>query len=231
MKVALLGGSGYVGQLLAPHLTRCHHLTVLDRRPPPFESCDYQELDANDEKALRRALEGQEALIYLLMPRTPEGHYELEDLDACYDIHVKGLHRALRAAYQQGLRRALYASSLSVYSGLAPADEVTPDATELYGFCKGLGERVCEFFSRTAGWPVLALRVGNPVSLDEWQERYKTGRFWGHTAAPDLSRAFDLALSAPLQGFAAINLSGDWNRPSSRARELLGWEPLTRPLV
>jgi len=224
MRVALLGGSGYLGGLIMPYLKDSFELSVLDRAPPlgPYH---YQPADADE----RPDLAGFEALIYMGMSRHSSGEYDVSSMDGVYDIHVKNLHRWLDAACQQGVKRALYASSLSVFATARPGDETPCDATDLYGFCKHLGEQVCAHISRVQGLTTVALRLGNPLSDEAWQEHVRLGAFHGQTAALDVARAFSLALTRPLSGFQAINIAGDWRSPSSRAQQLLGWEPVTRP--
>jgi len=117
-------------------------------------------------------------------------------------------------------------------SGRFGGEDAPLDARSVYGFTKGLGERVCEHFARVHGLTVVALRLQMPVTREDWQRRCTPGRPNTDTAAPDLARAISLAATAPLGGFHPVFISGDYEGKvidCSRAKALLGWEPLERP--
>ncbi|MBM4042738.1 MAG: NAD-dependent epimerase/dehydratase family protein [Planctomycetes bacterium] len=236
MRILLAGGSGYVGTLVIPYLKAEHALRVLDLVPPKDPAIEYVQGSVGDIAAVRSALHGIEGVAYMTMPRNTEGNYDVRDLDANYDLHVKHLHRVLLAAAEAGIRRAVYASSMSVYAyrphGFAEGDDTPPDAADLYGFTKRLGEIVCDYFARAHKMAVVSLRLNNPVSLEDWQQAARAGRLVAQTAAPDVASAIALSLTAPVSGAHAMNIAGDYEGRRvrcARARDLLGWEPLARP--
>ena len=71
MKVLLLGGAGHVGTFITPYLRQRHQLRVLDLRPPRHD-VEYVEGSASDPDALRQALDGMDAFIWVVM-RKPQG--------------------------------------------------------------------------------------------------------------------------------------------------------------
>ena len=105
----------------------------------------------------------------------------------------------------------------------------------MYGFTKGLGECVCEFYCRTAGMSITALRITSPATREHFLERRRSefdGRRW--TDEEDLARAYRAALDADHTGFEAVFIAGDERREEvnlSKAKQLLGWEPLSYRLV
>jgi len=236
MRILLAGGAGYVGTMAIPYLKPDHALRVLDLVPPKDASVEYIEGSVADTAAIRRALDGMEGVAYMTMPRNTEGKYDVRDLDVNYDLHAKHLHRVLLAAAEAGIRRAVYASSMSVYlhrpPGFPDGEDTPADATDLYGFTKRLGEIVCDFFVRAHGMTVVSLRLNGPMPLEEWQAAARAGRILGQTAAPDVASSISLSLTAPLAGAHIFNITGDYLGRycrCTRAKELLGWEPLARP--
>ncbi len=236
MRVLLVGGSGYVGAMATPYLKQEHALRVFDLAPPRDSTLEYVAGSVADAAAVRRALEGMEGVVYMTMGRAADGKYECRDIDVNYDIHVKHLHRVLQAAAEAGLKRAVYTSSMSVYAhrphGFPEGDATPPDAPDVYGFTKRLGEIVCEHFARVHGMAIVSLRLNGPMPLEDWLAAARAGHVVTQTAAPDVARAISLALTAPVAGAHAVNIAGDFQGKRVRctlAKELLGWEPLARP--
>lgn len=236
MKVLLVGGSGYVGRIVTPYMTQEHEIRVLDLRPPQDSSVEYVSGSAHDLSVVRRALDGVEGVIYMAMGKKPDGSEAHDDIDLMYDLNVKEVHRVLRAATEASVARAVYVSTVSVHwprpNGAYETEAMPCDAPGMYGFTKWLGELVCDYFARVHGLPVVALRLYAPVTREEWHGSCQPGLPNLPTAAPDVARAFSLALSTPLTGFHVVFISGDYEGKHincSNARELLGWEPLERP--
>ncbi len=236
MKVLLAGGSGYVGTMVMPYLKGEHTLRVLDPAPPKDPEVEYVAGSVADPAAIRRALDGMEGVVYMAMPRTEGGHYNVHDIDANYDIHAKHLHRVLLAAAEAKIMRAVYTSSMSVYQhrppGFPDGEDTPADAPDLYGFTKRLGEIVCDYFGRVRKMAVVSLRLNGPMPLEEWKRAAQAGHVLGQTAAPDVASAIALSLTVPLNGAHILNITGDYVGRycrCTRAKELLGWEPLARP--
>lgn len=243
MRVLVIGGSGYVAGLIAPFLAQSHTLRIFDRMPPAEGGYDYVTGDVCDFEAVARAAEGMDALLYLARGRfIPIGTPYHENLDAVtgsLDVNVKGVFISLQAAHHAGISHAVYTSSMSVYSEdnlmnrYFPDEEMTPDARDLYGFTKWLGEEVCRNTARQRGMSVNALRLCFPVSAERWLAETKLGEPTLKTTAEDVARAI-LAALAYRGGFEAFTISGDYEQKimnMSKAKRLLGWEPLARPLA
>jgi nucleoside-diphosphate-sugar epimerase len=154
------------------------------------------------------------------------------------DVNVKGVYLALEAAQRAGIGHAVYTSSMSVYGSdllqrYFPDEELTPDASDLYGFSKRLGEEVCRNATRAYGMSANALRLCFPTADDEWLAQTRLGTPTIATAASDVARAL-LAALAYRGGFEAFMISGDYEQrimKMDKARRLLGWEPLARPVA
>ncbi len=237
MRVLVVGGSGYVAGLVMPLLSQRHAIRVLDRRPP---SADAEHVigDATDFADLRRAVEGMDAVIHCAMGSrewsTPQGAAD------AFDVNVKSVHLTLLAAREAGVPHAVHVSSMSVYRDLMRRrldETLPPDATDLYGLTKRLGEQVCLAAAVEWGLSVNVLRLVWPTPDELWPA-------WGPWGAPELmyaedgtlihpTRASDLARALLLaldhrDGGQIFTISGDesarlWS--TAKARRVLGWAP------
>jgi nucleoside-diphosphate-sugar epimerase len=236
MRVLVIGGSGHVGGLTLPHLAQRHTLRVFDVRPPANSDWEYIAGNINDLAGLCQAAEGMDALLYMAM-----GNKEFTTAEAIttnLDVNIKGLYLALYAAHQAGITQAVYTSSMSIYAGnlmerYFPDEELAPDSSDLYGFTKRIGEEVCRNAAREWAMHVNALRLCFPISEDEWLSKTRLGSPTLATTAADVSRALLAALEYR-GGFQAFMISGDYEQKllnMSKAKRLLGWEPLARPSI
>ncbi len=240
MRVLVIGGSGYLGTLVLPFLAQHHSLRVFDPRPPVDPALEYVQGSVCDPAALSEAVMGMEAVLYMAMGSHPylggeEGRIEARV--TAFDVNVKGLHLALHAAHNAGIQHVVYTSSMSVYAGkgigrVGANEDTPPDATDTYGFTKRLGEEVCRNACREWGMSVNALRLFQPVPEEKWLAEARKGEPTPWTTAEDTAQALLAALEyrADFQAFA---ISGDHEQrlmSLAKAKRLLNWEPLARPL-
>jgi nucleoside-diphosphate-sugar epimerase len=234
MKLLITGASGHVGTLVIPFLKQHHTLRIFDLRPPADSSVEYCAGSVTDFDALLRAAEGMDALLYMAM-NLQKGP-EMEIVQTSFDVNVKGVYLALRAARERGIGHAVYTSSMSVYDGNLDAryffdEDMPPDARGLYGLTKRMGEEVCRNAHQLYGMSVNVLRLFYPLSREKWLAQAVPGKPSGATDAEDVARAMLAALEYR-NGFQAFMISGDYENKitnMSKARRLLGWEPLARP--
>jgi nucleoside-diphosphate-sugar epimerase len=236
MKTLIVGGSGIVGTLVAPILAQTHAVRIFDLRPPQHgNNVEYVHGDAREYADLAKAVAGMDSLVYMAMGSLDWA--EVRGVVSAFDLNVKGVYLALRAAHAAGITQAVYTSTMSIYAGNIGqrtfADEdMTPDAIDLYGFTKRLGEEVCRNAARLWGMHVNALRLCWPVPDDRWPRENAAGGPTLHTTASDVARAIAAALEFR-GGFQAFMISGDYDNKiihMDKARRLLGWEPLARPV-
>jgi nucleoside-diphosphate-sugar epimerase len=228
-----------VGGLLTPLLSDRHTIRILDPRPPATD-CEHVAGDATDETALAAAMSGIDAVVHCAM-----GAHEEDTPRAAasgFDVNVKSVHLTLRAAHDAGVRHGVHISSMSVYRDLderrVDDESVPPDATDLYGLTKRLGEQVCQAAADRWGMSINVLRLTWPTPDDVWPAwgrveppktlRNADGILIEATAATDLARAVAAALDFR-DGFQIFTISGDrslrlWG--TAKARRLLGWEPI-----
>ncbi len=250
----VIGGSGYVGNLVLPTLANHFNLRIFDRNPPAWaetlnsqpSTLNYVPGDLTNGPALLAAAQNMDLLLYMAMGRV--GERDIDNVTAAYDVNVKGVHLALDAAVKAGIKRAVYTSSLSVYdgqldirSGATDREDILPRSRKVYGFTKWLGEEVCAYFSRTHNLPIVALRLFHPVPDSEksppnsdpsdqsdMSDRSDKQSPDGRTAASDLARALTAALLLEHEGFEPIHITGDTSGQAykhEKAKRLLDWQP------
>jgi nucleoside-diphosphate-sugar epimerase len=160
-----------------------------------------------------------------------------QDLNAAFDVNVRGFYRLLNTANRAEVQRVVYASSLSVYRhchkrGVYPLHEgIEVDAWDRYGMSKRIGEYMGEAWSQQRdGRTFVALRLMWPRNDADWPgNEYQRGRTtslmpsgqrigaldatggaaWHPTGPNDIRRAFLAALSLDQPGAHAVQVTGD----------------------
>lgn len=244
MKLLLAGGAGHVGSFLTPYLRERHALRVLDVRPPRHEGVEYVEGSVTDPDAIRRALEGCDGFIWLVMKSGQGGESTEQSIPIItdnYQVNTLGLHLLLYTAQGLGITRGVYTSSMSVHYRDRPfyhSEEWVPlDTPSVYGLTKGFGELICQYFARWFDMNLIALRITGPRTREQYLEErqhprtHQSGRRLYATDEEDLARAYLAALDAVQVGhgrFDAIFIAGDETEEShnlTKAKRVLGWEP------
>lgn len=239
MNVLLVGAAGHVGSILRPALEAQHNCRYLDLRPIPGAEDRTFVGSLCDPALLREAMDGQDVCVQLAMAH---GRREPGDdsIGPSYDVHVKGMHYILQAALEANVPRVIYASTLSVYQRSRPPEDGTrsetdpPDATNLYGLTKRLGEDVCRAFSTMhPELSILALRMVLPRTEEQWSQPPQPRENRSYMTGPDdLRRAYLSAIALEgHQGFDAISICSDVEQQIlnlGKAKELLGWVPAGR---
>jgi nucleoside-diphosphate-sugar epimerase len=224
-----------VGGAVTPHLRNRHELRILDLKPPAdSEGVEYVEGSATDFDAVRGAIEGMDALLYMAMGSLQDWGSPT-NVGWHFDVGPKGLYLALRAAHEAGVQRAVYTSSMSVFAnarGFDPsvADYPPPDAVRWYGLTKRMGELAAEGAAADFGMSVVALRLYLPRPDEEWQTMTETNSDLA-VAGSDLAAAIDAALVRGKPGFSAYPISGDYEGRvlnQEQVRRDLGWTPKAR---
>lgn len=216
MRIAITGGSGFIGLACAEALTaRRHEVTLLDLAPPPPEfvghpalgSARYLRVDVCDAQSLAQSLEQlQPDGIVHLAALTPNEHMERNCAAAIVAVNVTGTATVLDAARKVGCRRIVVLSSVAVYGSsgadfgeLDAVNETTPlRPNSLYGITKRAGEDVALRFGDLTDLDVTILRLG-PV-FGPW-ERHGAAR-------PDLSPHAEILRQAAPR--LANDMRADW---------------------
>ena len=251
MKVLLLGGAGHVGSFITPYLKKKHDLRVLDVRAPKHEGVEYVEGSVTDPDALRKAFQGVDAFVWLVMRKPQGGSFRDQDVETIvenYEVNCKGLHLALFLAQEAGVTRGVYTSSMSVHwrsREYYNQEETTPlDTPTVYGLSKGFGEQICQYFARWWDMNLVALRITGPRTREQYVEQRRNPpptqpgvRPLLITDEEDLANAYLAALELVQKGkgrFDAFFVAGDEDETEhnlTKAKRLLGWEPKSHKLL
>ena len=162
MRIALTGATGYTGgRLLARFCADGHQVAALaragPRTPPAAVGVRWVEGDLLDADALRRLVEGVDAVVHVAAVYRTAGHS-----DSYYrEVNVGGTERLLEAAARAGVRRFVHTSTVGVHGDVKhpPADESAPIAPgDIYQLTKAEGEAVAFDYYRRRGVPVAVVR-------------------------------------------------------------------------
>ncbi len=169
MKVAVVGGAGFIGSNLVDALVeRGDDVLVVDNfatgsRSNLNPAAGLAEIDiSTDAEGLTSALHGREAAFHLAaLARVPRS---IEDPVGTHEANVTGALRTLKAAHDAGVRRVVYSSSSSVYGDqpvLPLTEDMPPNPLNPYACQKLMGEIYARNFSRVYGLETVCLRYFN----------------------------------------------------------------------
>lgn len=111
MKLLVTGGTGFLGTHLVPRLLEAgHEVRIIGRTKPSaagMERAEFVQGDLKDREAVRRALQGVEAVYHLA------GLVSFQDKDArkMYELHVDATRELLKDVREAGVKRFILAST------------------------------------------------------------------------------------------------------------------------
>jgi len=234
MRVLVVGGAGHVGSIIRSALEQQHACRYFDLRPVPGAEDRTIVADVNDDPAVAKSLVDVDALVYLAMGKPPRTR-DCSEIDGMFIVNVIGFYRFLWHALHAGVRRIVYASSLSVYQKLyegLPRDEsIAADSFAAYGVTKRLGEQMCLAGAQQhPDATIVALRLMFPQDEEGWAKRDPSKQHWlGALGPQDTRRLFLAAVACNRPGAHIVQASGDTDGqsfPNTAATELLDWRPL-----
>ncbi len=158
-KIAIIGGSGFVGTRLIELLKQDESLELknIDKQQSRF----YPEIteigNVLDTKALVEGLKGIDAVVLL----AAEHRDDVSPVSLYYDVNVQGMRNVLSAMEFNGIKRLVFTSSVAVY-GLNkpnPAEDYPSDPFNHYGKSKWQAEQVLqEWYASHPDWNINILR-------------------------------------------------------------------------
>lgn len=140
-KIALIGGSGFIGTKLAGDLWHAgHYVSIVDIQPSRFYPDSYRNGDVRDIASLKAACAGSDTIINLAAAHRDD----VRPVSLYYDINVTGAENVCIAAESLGINKIIFTSSAAVY-GLqeGEVDENRPHTPiNEYGVTKSKAEDV-----------------------------------------------------------------------------------------
>ncbi|MNJ97055.1 UDP-glucose 4-epimerase [compost metagenome] len=184
MKIALIGGSGFLGTRLTELLlhTTDHEVVIIDK----VISEKYPKLtrigNVLDRDALCGLLQGVHQVVLL----AAEHRDDVTPLSKYYEVNVKGMENTLYAMEANSIARILFTSSVAVYGlGKENPNEATAVAPfNAYGESKLQAEKVLEnWYGTHADWNIQVIRPtvifgeGNRGNVYNLLQQIASGRF------------------------------------------------------
>jgi nucleoside-diphosphate-sugar epimerase len=174
-RILVTGGSGLIGRASVRHLVALGaSVTVLDRHDGGL-GVPVVEGDVTDAATVRRAVQGQDAVVHLAGIPGPD----LADELTTYTVNTVGTYAVLSIAAECGVRKVVYASSINA-TGLPlnerpllperyPFDEQTAeDFTDAYSLSKKANEQAAAQIGDRTGLSITGLRfpLVRDITLD-----------------------------------------------------------------
>jgi len=186
-KVLVVGALGRIGSSIAPTLFEEFDVRLIDCRTGSLCGKPVEAVDITDYNAIASVMEGVDCVIHLAIASAraifgDDVRYETELGDeyrqysnACIEVNVRGTFNVFEAARVHGVKRFVYASSLTVLMGGRPektSDDMPRKPSNFYSVTKLWGEELGALYSRVHGMEVLCLRLGTPHPQPE-AEKYE----------------------------------------------------------
>ncbi|MHC9045621.1 NAD-dependent epimerase/dehydratase family protein [Microbacterium saperdae] len=234
MKIAVVGGSGLVGSMIVPALTGEHEVLIIDPVAPRFPTdARWRAVDLRDPGALDDALRGCAAVVYGAMGRKDGWEASFAWAESQFDMNVKLLWAVADASRRVGVSRIVHLSTMSVFDDylVSGSDETSaPDAKDVYGLTKRLGELVCIAAAQGGDMTAVSLRLVGPTPDEEWERFDDPILAPVITAGSDVAAAVAAALRLEMAAgtWEAFTISGDAQQrvlAQANTFERLGWRP------
>ena len=176
MRVAVIGGAGYIGSHVARRLLDAgHQVVVFDNlshglRENLFPEADFVHGDIHDPLAVRSALRNPvpaEAVIHLAASKAA-GESMVNPAKYAWN-NLAGTISVLNAMIEVGVKRFVFSSSAAVYGEPAylPIDEKHPtNPINFYGFTKLEIERILAWYDQLEEIRFASLRYFNAAGYD-----------------------------------------------------------------
>lgn len=184
MKVAIIGGSGFVGTHLIRILKKDEGLELLNIDKQP--SLQFPNLttiaNVTDKEALVLLLKGVDVVVLL----AAEHRDDVSPSALYYEVNVQGMKNTLEAMAANGVRRIVFTSSVAIY-GLDkdnPDESFPPEPFNHYGKSKWKAEQVLQEWNRLhKDWninivrPTVIFGEGNRGNVFNLLSQIASGKF------------------------------------------------------
>lgn len=146
MKIAVVGGSGFVGTRLIEKIKNLYNVTNIDKQQSSFFNDITHIADVRDVEAMKRELNGFDLVVLL----AAEHRDDVTPVSLYYDVNVDGMKNVLAAMDYNGIKRIVFTSSVAIY-GLNknnPNEEHPADPFNHYGKTKWEAEKLLQVWAK-----------------------------------------------------------------------------------
>ena len=162
-KLLVTGSSGFIGSHVAEEaLKNGYRVKVLDLKENGIAAIEFVKGDIRDKSAVSKAMEEVDFVIHLAAV-TSVAEFEKNPRE-CFDINVNGFINILESAYNNGVKKIVYASSAAVYTGEHFSDSMPLDYSKQhnpYAQSKIMDEMLADYFFHSKGLNTIGLRFFN----------------------------------------------------------------------
>lgn len=166
MKILITGASGNLGSYVAKELGHKYELILTDIIVPKQKSKNFKKVNLADFNAMKKLFRGVDVVLHFgasCSKNTP-----WEDL---LSNNILGTRNVFEAAYQNGCKRVVFASSINAVNGYSEGKQIPFDALpkppNSYGATKVFGEALGSYYSDEKNLSVLCLRFGRIVDKND----------------------------------------------------------------
>ena len=112
-KIAIIGGSGFIGKRLCERLSQSDDLdfSILDIRPPSFFKNKYFKTDVRDVESLKLVLKGYDTVVNLAAVHKDD----VQPVSEYYDVNVVGQENICSVMEEYKINKLVFVSSVAVY--------------------------------------------------------------------------------------------------------------------
>lgn len=240
-KIVVTGACGKLARVIIKELESSYPLILTDIRAPDKAGRDCRQADLIDFAQTLHAVRGAEIIIHTAItpaPDLPQDYVPPPREMADYDQRMLRTNMAstfnlMEAAVRSGIRRMVYASSLTILLGdrfkLRYSEKDMPIPQNLYSCTKLFGEQLGGVYARQHGLEVLSLRIGQPYPIGNAQDqKWQNNRRARSTfvAMEDIALAFRCAVETPVKsGVFNIVSASDNQRFDLSASRSIGYHP------
>ena len=184
MKIAVIGGSGFIGTnvIRLLHEVEDYELSNLDKRDSTDFSNITKLVNVLDKAALLQALDGVDTVVLL----AAEHQDNVQPISLYYDVNVEGMRNVLEAMEKNNIKRLVFTSSVAIY-GLDknnPDESFPADPFNHYGKSKWEAELLLQgWYEDHADWniniirPTVVFGEGNRGNVFNLLNQIASGRF------------------------------------------------------
>jgi nucleoside-diphosphate-sugar epimerase len=172
-RILIIGALGQIGSELLYELSTIYGADnviasdIVEPRNLHDIPVKYEHLNALDKEKLRILIDKYQITQIYLMAAILSARAETNPLFA-WRLNMEGLHNVVEVAYNKGIRKMFWPSSIAVFGPNTPRQN-TPQHTVMdpntaYGISKQAGERWVEYYWKTKGMDIRSLRYPGIIS-------------------------------------------------------------------